>query len=405
MVESISGVQNITTSIKHTGDTLKELVLSPIHRYQDFINTLPNGSRREFIRNTGNLGFGLMFVPSFLTKPFTVNTSPPEQEDLPRDILTLEELAKANIVINQTENTQLFLRRSALDIPVFKDSLDGKIGGVTISLIDGQNVSWDAVKSIPDEASTVFYANNIDPQDYTDSDWEDLEKEFSNRFSLNQSLYYQMQMEKGGLNEGGHSSDTNDQKASQERLKQLYDELPRIATQLDYERGILETIKAGGKTKIDYFRKNYGPQGQFIYTVDKAFEDHPERLEKIPTELRNKVYIYVVVGGQYEPNPSMSFPSPNRFTVRNNPNKTDYDIEPHGAYSTAILEHESGHYNGPNKATNNEYYADHNGFNRTMKGWVELKKTGDDSVYPFIFKNKNGLTIGEKQPDPTGSSV
>lgn len=103
-------------------------------------------------------------------------------ENLPEDVLSEEELKQAHITIYQTPQVQLYLRRSALEIPLFKDVLRGKyayrgeaeenLDGVVIALVDSDSLNWNAISNLPDDARLIWQGGELHPSEYTESIWQ-----------------------------------------------------------------------------------------------------------------------------------------------------------------------------------------------------------------------------------------
>ncbi len=155
------------------------------------MQTPENVSRRRFIRKlakgvavVATLATGGLFVaqnrkndqPTQLDK--TSYDAYPKPEGLSDDILTKGELQKARITVYQTPEVQLYLKRGALDIPIFKDAANLQNNGLTISLIDNDRISWNAASRLPDDARSVWQAvyREKDPKQWSENYWQDLKR-------------------------------------------------------------------------------------------------------------------------------------------------------------------------------------------------------------------------------------
>jgi len=81
-------------------------------------------------------------------------------KSLPKDLISEEELIKLRIRINQSPNTKLYLRQSALEFPLFKDAAAGYLNGVVISLVDADQVTTKSVAQLPPDARLIWEVLN-----------------------------------------------------------------------------------------------------------------------------------------------------------------------------------------------------------------------------------------------------
>lgn len=112
-------------------------------------------SRREFLSFFPKAGLLLRFPPS----SNILNGSRRQSfHGLPQDILSEEELSKLRVRICSTFNTQLYLRPSALSIPLFADSRRGTIDETVIALVDDNYLTHDSTRDLPDDVRMLWDA-------------------------------------------------------------------------------------------------------------------------------------------------------------------------------------------------------------------------------------------------------
>lgn len=128
-------------------------------------------------------------------------------------------------------------------------------------------------------------------------------------------------------------------------------------------------------------------QGQRVAFVQK----HPQWL--------GKVYIYLSIGGKFEPHPRQSYPSPEFFEVNQEFTKSiGYHVHPKEGPGFS-LHHEVAHYETDEHGITGEYESDRIAYERLMKAWQKFQETGDSSGYPFVFVTPEGITITKRPPD------
>lgn len=112
-------------------------------------------SRREFLSFLPRAGLLLnLFHSSNI-----LNSSRRQYFDgLPQDVLSDEELKKFNIRICSTLNTQLYLRPSALNIPLFADARGGVIDEAVIAFVDDNYLTYDSTRELPEDARMLWDA-------------------------------------------------------------------------------------------------------------------------------------------------------------------------------------------------------------------------------------------------------
>lgn len=396
-------------------------------------------SRRDFLRITGAAAaaaVGKHFIDPYLSPPpidssKSLPPKPPwkKPEGTPEDVLGPDELKNANVMINQGKETQLYLRRGVLNLPVFKDAADKKIGGLVITLVDRENLSWNAMSQIPSDARDVWQALNSAPSEYSTSYWTDLQTYYQKRLLSDQDSlkFWQTRLEQvkeGGEEEKRYKDDIDLYKDVKTYMpnpeywqKQIDDMNRRLVELPKKEKEVRELIASSQKTlkkseklaevlqdrqtAINYFAEYDGPQGTFINGRNNA-----DRLKfRLKPENIDKVYIYVAVGGDIKPDPSQSYPSPDQFTIINNPDKTGYDVFSDKIKAGFIMRHEKFHYSSPGGKSHNEHEADHGALQSIATAWDRYKNTGNNQDYVFVFVNDKGITITRENNRSTQNSI
>lgn len=392
------------------------------------------------------------YVPS----PEKAKVKPPET--LPDDVLTEKELKEANITIYKTKDVKLYLRKSAIEIPGFKDSAKGKNGGIVIALIDSDAITWGAVDQLPPDAKSFWQALHIHPDDFTDDYW---------------NQYFKLKKEEVSKRIGNYNQQLEDISSGKEETKiqetiNLYEKLISDAeaqgedSQEDREHLLWwqerkERCK-NGELEIDI--KSWRDTAQEDLERTKEFEKDPKKRkdfilesstwgqlldqqtleETIQTEniqdpldpyyqspvsmkhpqarythIKNnhpewigKTFIYLCVGGRRKPHPDQSYQGPNDYEVNLQDKKEvgyhvipkDPDMDYPPGY---VLRHEIGHYGTTHKPhVEKEARADEFAFQSLGNAWRKYYRTGDNSGYSFIFATKEGLTFTRNfEPDKT----
>lgn len=452
------------------------------------------------------------------TNPAEKLNLPPRPEGLPEDVLTEKELKAMNITINQTERVQLYLRRSALDMPLYKEAAEGKTP-VVISLVDSEALSWDAVDKLPPDARLAWQSLESHPAEWRESFWREyqqyaqeqaayfqknrqyLEKELDeivsgkaeidtkNSIELyqglisktnvkqaepistrKQELIKSLQAEadrwhqklqdiedgKGNPAErdkairiisGNQATISQIQQAHDpqlvaeekaEKIKEYTDDLSYWTQKLqDIQSGRAETktrkrIAANIKeaeendedlealksktARVKHFAQKGDAQGQFIdgsdlhefkgYSPTNPRSQRLEFVKKQPGWL-NKKYVYVCVGGESNPNPANSYPSPEDFEDSPEAEKAiGYHVSTkNGDISVGfVIRHETEH--GQQKKVGhdkNEADADSWALESIVAA-TKRRAEGDDKGFSFIFANEKGLTFTKRQTPPGTSA-
>lgn len=73
------------------------------------------------------------------------------QLELPADILTYKQLEEAHIRIPENSEVKLFLRESALNLPLFKDAKEGLLDEVVIVLVNAPYINKETLETLPDD--------------------------------------------------------------------------------------------------------------------------------------------------------------------------------------------------------------------------------------------------------------
>lgn len=218
------------------------------------------------------VGLPILFPPG--VPPQDEDTSPPtipRPEGLPKDTLTEKELAKAHIRIIPTEDVKLHLRKGVFEFDIFKDAKEGKLlKEVVVVLVDDQSLSWDSSNKLSEETRLAFQASVINPSEKPYIPYELTHDMFGNP------------------------------------LKQL----PwGIEPEMRKVGGVF--IKIDDRYSHLNLRNSDLPKGPFPEVVQR--KKRYNELLKFHPEMKNKVYIFIAVGGDRKPHPSQSYPSPDEF--------------------------------------------------------------------------------------------
>lgn len=174
-----------------------------------------------------------------------------------------------------------------------------------------------------------------------------------------------------------------------------------------------EVLKDRDKA-IKYYLDQGDANGQFIqpeYALLKNDEDvNPDsplwrraQFVRNMKQWHNKVYIYICVGGDFQPKPEDSYPTQDRFENFSFAMPYGYDVgEKEGKFLVGFTaRHEAFHYN-PDGEPNDEYHADHGALDSITEAFDYYKESGDSSKFAFVFASKRGLLITNKE---AGDSV
>lgn len=293
----------------------------------------------------------------------------PQPEGLPEDVLSEKELKQARITIYQTPQVQLHLRRSALEIPLFKDVLRGKyayrgeemgkLDGLVIALVDSDSLNWDAISNLPDDARLIWQDSEMHPSEYTETEWQEIIKSKQDNGIYLRNLLLSSRQES--------------------ERKKIQEEIDKIKIELE--------IFQDRPRAISYLASHGDDTGRFFIAPKIDLEDtvhHPE--------WRDKAYLYLAVGGMRKPSLSESYPRPNLFKV-DKQYYPRYYIVTEGRSSGFALWHEVSHH----VSGTAEGEADELALKNIADAWEHFRRTGDSSRYPFIFKTDEGLIFTKNQ--------
>lgn len=387
-------------------DTLKHQIARP------FKDSLGLGSRyptyrqldrREFLKQAGAITGTAVMVGTVLYQvgraQYDAYSKP---EGLPEDILTKEELAKAGITVYQTPDVQLYIRREALEIPVFKDAAKKRIDGLTISLVDHDRISWNAVNKLPYEARKAWQDVNPHPKQWKEPYWDNLVKYFKDKRDW-YGKTKELTSEILGLDEELFNIDMRKIElligagADLEEAMRLQREREELAVKLRLLRSQqIESALIGEHKLNELLDVAVGPRDKAIeYFAENGRDDSyvTGQILKPNKSFRRKAFIYVCVGKDQKPSPDQSLPNPDWFVIEGE-NGPVYLGENNSGFT---LRHEIGHYEGKRQESDNEKEredeADELAYVGIAKAWKQYQETGDTSGYPFVFVTDEGITI------------
>lgn len=287
--------------------------------------------------------------------------TPPER--LPDDILQENELATAHITIYNTADTQLYLRKSSLDIPIFKDAKEGN-HEVIIVLVDHHSVSLKAVEKLPADTRLAWEAITSTP-----------EQEYNDFLSFRKKIL--------------KSNKAEDQIVRKTAFKGL------------------KRMRNKEAWMKDYF-ENDGPWGQLVkgkdipgyYWMSKKPETKNFLLHH--PEAANKIYIFLAVGAKGAPLPKHSYPEPKWIEQYSTGDpKEGWNYRFFSPFTGFTLRHEISHYEtypfNRNSSYPHEWETDTLAYKRIKEAWEKFQSTGDSTGYPFVFVTKDGITITKSQ--------
>lgn len=411
--------------ILQTGwDALKQRVVKPLRDSLGLGTPYPTYkqlSRREFLKESAVVaGTAAAVGAGIYAANRAYKQSPegraqddayPKPEGLPDDILSKEELAKVGITVYQTPDVQLYIRRGALEIPVFKDAANKRINGLVISLVDHDRLSWNVVNKLPDEARKAWQDFHPHPKQYAESYWGKLAEYYKNKrdwYGSRRELTSKiLELEEGLANINlrqiellvGAGADLEEaMRIKRERvelaakLRSL--RLQQIEWESRKEQELSELLNAATEPRdkaIEYFAENgiddNHVTGHILTPKNKSS--------------RMKTFIYVSVGKGRKPTPDQSLPNPGWF-VLDGENGPIYTGENNPGFT---LRHELGHYEGKRQESDNkqegEDEANKLAYEGIAEAWRKYQETGDTEGYPFVFVTKEGITITKnitKQP-------
>ncbi len=298
-----------------------------------------------------------------LSNPFVESSEMKAQRN---ELLNEEQLKEANIGIVQTPGVKLSLKRSVFDFEVFKDASKGRLKELVVVLVDDSSLSWNAGKKLPKDIQEVYQTSLVNPYERSAKEWT--------------------------------------QELNPEELKRA------MTSEAEHISTLGTIIRFDGEF-------NDGPSTDLIDFMEKrSSPGEVKRLERKivasrDPKLKDKVFIFVAVGGKRKPYPNQSYLSPNQFQEIPGSHPPGYTegtyryIGPTTAGQT--LRHESEHYyNNPHGISSSEYNADTGMFKSIEDAW-KRKQEGDESGYPFVFETAEGVTITKNiaQQDPSNPAA
>lgn len=373
----------------------------------------------------------------------------PKEHGLPEDVLTEEQLKALNITVNQTKDVQLHIRKSAIDeLKIFQDIKEGKIGGVVISLIDNDVISWNSIDQLPPDARLMWQTINLHPAEWPEERWADMKRYLNemtmylqdsingNRENIDKinsgekeaeiikfiKLYEDIIQEKEAGNSKYFTDGIDDYKSDLVRWNKQLADLKSGKLLQDEQKGLAENqdnlkknsvevkIVENKSERVSYFAARGDTAiGQFINPAqfsDVLTEEFDSKTRKRRSDYirtrpdwMGKVYIYVCVGGNSKPALDESFPVADQFeNSEDSKSAFGYHVweksgEPHQGFT---IRHEIGHYvnNFPQQAED-EAAADDFGI-QTIEEATRRNAQGDNTGYYFIFSTKEGVIYTKK---------
>lgn len=305
-----------------------------------------------------SVGFGVGALNrrrSVLVLPNTAQEISIEKKVDSSRILTSEELTKLHIKINNSSKTSLFFTQKALEVPIFKALQEGKLKGLTITLVDSENLALESVKDMPQEAR-VFYdlAYNLAQQDAQGAgtliEIIGLEQEEDNQ-----------KIKDGLLDPISYEVRKNARSKLIAKYQQLID-----------------------KSSL---RHIIG-----LFVDPRKFVREKGRLLSGKTDYLGHIGIFVAVGERLTPDPLQSYSNPDTlrsaFPGSNAPYLVDTDSVPAGY----VLRHELFHF-----ITDNETATDALTLAQ-LKEAYEKSQNGDPNDYFIFFENEKGTTRTQYLP-------
>lgn len=358
------------------------------------------------------------------------------------DLLSDEQLQAAHIRIIQAPSVKLRLRKGIFDFPIFHDAKEGRLKEVAIVLIDHPNLSWNASNKMPEDAKLAFQAHCLNPAEATESYWkvrQENEKVMKSSYKEMQKTFKE-QLDKTNAELKTLIADRDEtlrqlstvtddyqrklltnQLSNQNGMVKTWGKLVLIDSQLlsnarsgeiDAELKLLELMWDRDRV-IQKESEDSDVTGQFvkpgmIRIIDeegekKAKEQDPEgfkrykRLLQEHPELQGKVFIFLAVGGKKKPDPTDSYPSPDKYKDMEVHNLQEAEAQGRyrffGPYTAgSIFRHEASHY-GDGEFARSEYEADTGGFESVVRAWETKQTTGRTDGYPIVFITSEGITV------------
>jgi len=283
------------------------------------------------------------------SSPFAESSAMKEERN---ELLTDEQLKEANIRIVQTPDVELSLKRSVFDFAVFKDAVDGRLEELVVVLVDHPSLSWNAGRKLPKDIKEAYQVGIVNP-------YERSAKEWTSELNVEQ-------LERAMASESENTSTIG------------------LIVRFDGRY-----IYPPGSDLIDYMEK-YSP-GE----AERLKRQSDALAPKLKNKVKDKVFIFIAVGGKRKPHPNQSYLSPSQFEEipgAYGPNGYSNGTYRYTGSPTAgwVLRHESSHYVG-GSFSRSEYDADTGMFESVEDAW-KRRQNEDESGYPFVFKTAEGIT-------------
>lgn len=322
----------------------------------------------------------------------------PRVSELPKDVLSDEELRKRGVTIVQSDKTNLYIRNSAFEhdgpLAEFNDSIQKKL---TIVLVDGPIVSRDFIDSNQPFAR-LLPLSDIDVKGYRSkkiAQAEEQLKRYRTSFSTqsDELLWLKTQLYKY------QTTLTDKQITAEIALTEgrdiKGDVIGRHNYEYDYERYSNGNQISSTPTKRTTIFLAVGENESTNDRVVLAFDGNGKLINsRIWTQLRTY---------DRSPQPKETHPNPSDIELKGE-NSEGYLYKPSGVGFT--LEHEAGHHKANLKGDNNERNADMYAMDTIRKAWEVWKESGytNNRMYPFAFSlppEKGGgyILTEHKQPD------
>lgn len=159
-------------------------------------------------------------------------------------------------------------------------------------------------------------------------------------------------------------------------------------------------LAAGTVINTNHLLSNDFINGNFEQSqrARSLLETHPE--------IKNKIYVYIAVGGDLKPNPSQSLPKHDNRpekTFKAHTGGTYLDTPLHG-HQGFLLRHELIHYKNPNEFNTDELNVDRAALISLVAAWNHYYPNKDNSKFPFVFVTDEGITITKNQNAKTDST-
>lgn len=129
-------------------------------------NTPMKIPRRGFLGLLGATGAGLAIKGLLGNSPKVESSNKPPTSEItsrPDGSISPEELKQVHIRIYNTSETELFITKKTMEIPLFRDAAKGITGEAVIVLVDGPSLTWEASESLPEELKRAYQAGNLEP--------------------------------------------------------------------------------------------------------------------------------------------------------------------------------------------------------------------------------------------------